>query len=84
MNALAVSGSQERGPFTSAQGGHLFVGRRRITTSSDQVDNFGQYNIIVLILELVHRIQKAANLGVDTRLGTGTSKVVHDRLNTTW
>jgi hypothetical protein len=59
------------------------VGRRRVTILSDQVDNFGQDDIIVLILELVHGFQKAANLGVDTRLGTGTSKVVHDRLNTT-
>jgi hypothetical protein len=59
------------------------VDRGRVTILSDQVDNFGQDNIIVLILELVHGFQKAANLGVDTRLGTGTSKVVHDRLNTT-
>jgi hypothetical protein len=59
------------------------VGRGRVTILSDQVDNFGQDDIIVLIFELVHRFQKAANLGVDTRLGTGTSKVVHDRLNTT-
>lgn len=55
----------------------------RVTILSDQVDNFGQDDIIVLILELVHRSQKAANLGVDARLGTGTSEVVHNRLNTT-
>ena len=52
------------------------------TILSDQVDNFGQDDIIVLILQSVHRVQKVANLGVDARLGTGTSKVVHDRLNT--
>jgi hypothetical protein len=66
-----------------APGGHLFVDRGRVTISSDQVDNFGQDDIIVLILELVHRSQKAANLVVDARLGAGTSKVVHDRLNIT-
>ncbi len=68
---------------TSAQEGHLFVGRGRVTILSDQVDNFAQDDIIVLILESVHRFQKSANLDVDARLGTGTSKVVQDRLNTT-
>lgn len=58
------------------------MGRGRVTISSDQVGNFGQDDIIVLILEVVRRSQKATNLGVDARHGTGTSKVVHDRLNT--
>jgi hypothetical protein len=52
----------------------------RVTISSDQVDNFGQVDIFVLkpeLAEWVHRFNKAANLIVDTRLGTGTSKVVH-------
>ena len=71
-----VSGSQEH--WSS------LLGRGRVTILPDQVDNFGQDGIIVWIPELVqvHRFRKAANLGVDTRLGTGTGKVVHDRLNT--
>jgi hypothetical protein len=60
------------------------VGGRRVTILSDQVDYFLQDDIIVLIQELVRRFQKAANLGVDGRLGTGTCKVAYDRPNTTW
>ena len=65
---------------------YLFLGRgrvrRRLIILSDQVDNFGQDDIVVSILESVLSVQKAAHLGVDVRPGTGTSKVVHDQLNT--
>ena len=57
------------------------MGRGRVTIFSDQVDDFGQDDIIVLILESVRLFQKAANLGVDGRLGIGAKKVAHDRLN---
>ena len=54
----------------------------RATIFSDQVGNFGQDDIVFLILKSVHRFKKVANLGVDNRPRTaGTSKVVHRRLN---
>ena len=52
------------------------MSKGQVTILSDQVDNFGQDDIILLILESVYRFEEVANLGMDARLGTRTSKVV--------
>lgn len=78
-----VSGNWERSSL-APRGFHLYMDRGRVTILSNQVDNFFQDDIIFfLILAWVRRFQKAADLRVDVRLGTGTSKFAHDRLNIT-
>ena len=61
--------------------GESFICGGRITVSSDQVNDFGHDDIVVLILESMQHSNKAANFGMDACLGTRASEDVHCRLN---
>ena len=69
---LTESESKLRGSLFSLQ---------RVAVLFDQVSDLCNNNIIIVILEFGHRFDKAANLGVDVRLETRTSKLMLHRLN---